>query len=86
MILKTLPIVCYFDPISDICIGATLPDAEQLWLAGSSQCQSVVTGMYLLPIVVHVACNSCETFYEFYDCPLGKTAQQLWPYTQRGDS
>jgi len=84
MMAQDFLVTCYFDPVSNICIGATLPDGEQLWLAGSSQCKSSVAGKYLLSVIVYPACDSCETFYEFHDSPLGKSAEALLPRAGRG--
>ena len=55
---------CYFDVITDICVGATLhnDNGEQIWLAGGSTIR-LGSGQYKFP-------NK-----EF--CPLGKTAYEL---------
>jgi len=73
-----LPVTCYFDPITDLCVGATLPDGEQQWLAGSSQCPHTDVGWYLLLLLVHATYSN--VFYEFDKSPLGMTAEQLKPY------
>lgn len=79
MHLKTLEIGCYFDSVTDICIGVLMPDKEQLWLAGASKAGCAVGGKYLWPLVVHVT-SSGGVFYEFHDSPMGRTAQELYPF------
>lgn len=74
---------CSFDPVTDICLLAEIPNGEQFWLAGEIRADKFsVVGEYIIPMIVSgSACEPrSEQVYQWRFCPLGKTAEQLKPY------